>query len=96
MFNSRPGIFKVIRIIIDCINMILGVGVVALAIFTFIDAKKNEEMFPIIFLGGAGMNLFTGIKFMMTDRKVAGIMTFVAACALAGIAYFTFKAIGGN
>lgn len=45
---------------------------------------------------GGVMNLFTGIKAMMTDRKVTGIVSVVAAAVLAVISIMSYIAIGGR
>ena len=95
MFYGSGKFTRALRFIIDILNVILGIGVIVLAVLAFINTSKNAWMFPIIFLGGAVMNLFTGIKNFMTDRKIGGIVCTVVAIVLAGVAYFTFRAIGG-
>lgn len=87
---------KAIRIIIDILNVILGVAAVVLAIMVFINTDGNKWMFPIIFAVGGTMNLATGAKYFMTDRKVSGIICSVVAVALYVVAYVSFLAIGGR
>ena len=57
--------------------------------------KKNKSMFHIIFSIGGLMNMLTGIKYLMTDRKVSGIISEVVAVILFVVAYVSYLAIGG-
>lgn len=96
MFASENKFQKIIRTILDILNVLLGVGVVVLAVMAFINTDNNKWLFPIIFMMGGVMNLFTGIKAMMTDRKVIGIVSVVAAAVLAVISIMSYIAIGGR
>ncbi len=87
MFASENKFQKIIRTILDILNVLLGVGVVVLAVMAFINTDNNKWLFPIIFMMGGVMNLFTGIKAMMTDRKVTGIVSVVAAAVLCRYQY---------
>lgn len=86
---------KILRIVIDVLNVILGVSAIVLAVMVFIHTKENQWMFPIIFLIGCIMNLISGIKYLMTDRKISGIVAEVAAVILFVIAFVSYRAIGG-
>ena len=96
MFASENKFQKIIRTILDILNVLLGVGVVVLAVMAFINTDNNKWLFPIIFMMGGVMNLFTGIKAMMTDRKVTCIVSVVAAAVLAVISIMSYIAIGGR
>ena len=96
MIASENKFQKIIRTILDILNVLLGVGVVVLAVMAFINTDNNKWLFPIIFMMGGVMNLFTGIKAMMTDRKVTGIVSVVAAAVLAVISIMSYIAIGGR
>ena len=96
MFASENKFQKIIRTILDILNVLLGVGVVVLAVMAFINTDNNKWLFPIIFMMGCVMNLFTGIKAMMTDRKVTGIVSVVAAAVLAVISIMSYIANGGR
>ena len=96
MFASENKFQKIIRTILDILNVLLGVGVVVLAVMAFINTDNNKWLFPIIFMMGGVMNLFTGIKATMTDRKVTGIVSVVAAAVLAVISIMSYIAIGGR
>ena len=95
MFSTDNKLKKAVRIILDVINVLIGVAVVGLAIFTFMNASKNAWMFPIIFLLGGLMNLLTGIKHLMWDKKTNGIILLVVAVLLFGVTYATYVALGG-
>lgn len=96
MFSSGNKMQKTLRIIIDILNVIIGVAVVILAVLTFINTHKNSWMFTYVFLGGGLLNLLTGIKGMMNDRKVGAIVMFCFAAALFVISILCYRIIGGR
>ena len=87
---------RIIRIIIDCVNVVLGVAAILLAVMVFLNTQNNRWMFPIIFCVGGTMNCITGIKNFMTDRKVSGIIAEIVSIILFIIAYVSFLALGGR
>lgn len=95
MFSTDKKLKKAVRIIIDIVNVVIGVATVVFAVLTFLNTTENAWMFPIIFLLGGVMNLITGIKHLMWDRKVNGIILLVIATLLIGVAYATYVAVGG-
>ncbi len=95
MFSSGKKSSKIIRIIIDILNVILGVAAIVMAVITFINATANSWMFPLIFLMGTLMNLLTGIKHIMSERKAQGIVLLVVAVVLAALTYASYVAVGG-
>lgn len=95
MFSSGRRSSKVIRIIIDVLNIILGVAAIVMAVITFINTTANAWMFPLIFLIGALMNLLTGVKHMMCERKAQGVVLLVAAVILSILTYASYVAVGG-
>ena len=44
---------------------------------------------------GGAMNLITGVKHFMSDKKVAGIISEVATVVLGVLAFVCYRAIGG-
>ncbi len=86
---------RIVRMVIDVLNVILGIAIVCLAVMAFINASSNMWVFPIIFLLGGAMNMITGIKNYMTDRKISCIIAEVAAVALFIVSYVCYNAIGG-
>lgn len=95
MFSSGKKVSRVIRIIIDILNVLLGIAAVVFAVLTFMNTQSNAWMFPVIFIIGGAMNFFTGIKHLMNDRKANGIILEVAAVVVWIIAYFSYVAVGG-
>ena len=86
---------KVVRLIIDIFNVLLGIAAIVLTVMVFVNTEKNMWAFPIIFTVGATMNLITGIKHFMSDKKVSGIIAEVAAVLLGVFAFVCYRAIGG-
>lgn len=95
MRSGKNNFQKVVRLIIDVLNVIFGIVAIVLTVFVFINTGKNKWMFHIIFLIGGLMNMLTGIKYLMTDRKVSGIISEVVAVILFVVAYVSYLAIGG-
>ncbi len=94
--SSNSGkLQRIIRLIIDILNVIIGVATVVLAILAFIYTGKNMWMFPVIFLLGGIMNGLTGLKYFITDKKIAGIVAEVFAMVLFVVCYMSYMAIGG-
>lgn len=95
MRSDKNNFQKVVRLIIDVLNVIFGIAAIVLTVFVFINTGKNKWMFHIIFSIGGLMNMMTGIKYLMTDRKVSGIISEVVAVILFVVAYVSYLAIGG-
>lgn len=95
MASSGGKFKKAVRIIIDFLNVVIGIGAVVLAVMTFLDTQNNKWMFPLIFLLGAAMNLLTAVKHLMTERRVTGAIMLFVSLLLTGIAYVSRIAIGG-
>ncbi len=95
MFSSGKRFPRVIRIIIDILNVLLGIAAVVFAVLTFMNTQGNAWMFPIIFIIGGAMNFLTGIKHLMNDKKVNGIILEVASVIVWVIAYLSYVAVGG-
>ena len=64
MASKKERVLRRIRIVIDVINVILSIAVVALTIYTFIDSKTRMGMFENIFYLGALINAITGISIL--------------------------------
>lgn len=86
---------KVIRKIIDVLNIVIGLAVVTLTVMAFMDTANNSGFFSLIFLLGAAANFFTAIKSAMTDRRGPAILLFIFSFVLAGVSVVTYMAIGG-
>ena len=95
MFSTEKSYQKYIRIILDVLNVLLGLGIVVFAILAFLNTEENMWMFPIIFGLGALMNCLTGIKHLMNGKKANGIIAEVVAGVFVAIAIFSYHAVGG-
>lgn len=93
--SSGNKVQRVIRLIIDVLNVLLGVLVVCLAILAFVNTGKHMWMFPLIFLFGGFMNTITGIKHIMSDRVTIGVIAEVVSAFLYIVSYISYSAIGG-
>lgn len=74
---------------IDFINVILCVLILAAGIFLLIDVHKYMLMFPLIFLLSGIMNGCIGIKKYKMDEYTACIVAFLSALILVGLSIFT-------
>ena len=93
MFSGGNRTTKVFRGIIDVLNLLMGLAVIVFAVLTFMNPEGNKWMFPIIFMLGGLVNCITGIKHIMCERKVQGIILEVVAVALFAVMYFTYVAV---
>ena len=95
MYRSGNRAQRAVRTILDLLNLLLGIAIVGAAVFTFLSVHERAWLFPIIFAMGAGMNLFTAIKYLMTDRIKGAVTMLVVSLLLAGIAVVTYFSVGG-
>lgn len=96
MALKKDRVLRRIRIIIDVVNVILSVAVVALTVYTFFDAHNRMYIFPNIFYLGALINAITGIKHMISDKKLQGVAVFVFAAVLVAAGLFCGRIVGAN
>ena len=93
MFATEKRLHKAIRLIIDVLNILLGLGAVVMAVMTFLNVEKNKWMFPIIFLSGGLLNLLTGVKQVMNGSKIRGIVLMIVSIAIFGVGVFCYFAV---
>lgn len=94
MRGKKKNALSVIRIIIDVLNVLAGIAVIALAVFTFISPKQRIDMFPYIFYLGAFINFITSIKHFISDRFWYGVVVFIFAIVLVAAGIFGQTVIG--
>lgn len=92
--KGRNGL-KPVRIIIDVVNVVLGLAVLGLAAYIFIELDSRIEMFPYIFYMGAAVNLVTGIKHFISQKKGSAIVAWVFAVLLIFVAGWSGTIIKG-
>lgn len=78
---------------IDFINLILCVLILAAGIFLLIDVHKYMFLFPAIFLLSGIMNGSLGIKKYKMDEYAACVIAFLGAVILVGLSIFTLIVI---
>lgn len=95
MLSKRDKILRKIRIILDIINVLASVAVVALVVYTFLDTGSRMSYFPVIFFGGAAVNVITGGKHMVSDHFLMGVGNMAIAVVLVVIGLFSKTILGG-
>ena len=78
------------KLILDCINIILGILIVLLAVFAFIHFANRESIFVFIFLLGGIMNLVMGARNFINKKKLAGCFYGILGLALIMMSVLTF------
>lgn len=95
MSSKKDRILRKVRIGIDIINVILSVAVIGLVVYTFMNVSERMEYFPYIFYAGALVNAITGIKHMISDKKLQGLATWIFAAILIVAGWFGSTIVGG-
>ncbi len=70
------------NLIIEVLNLALGIAIIVLAIMTFLNTQKYAFLFPIIFLLGAIMNGTTAIKNFLGANRGRGIVALIVTIVL--------------
>ena len=96
MASKKDKVLRRIRILIDVVNVILSVAVMAVTVYTFLDAHNRMYVFPNIFYLGALINAITGIKHMISDKRLQGVAVFVFAAVLVAAGLFCTRIVGAN
>ncbi len=77
MYGSRK--YRKTKYVLDVISLICIVFIVVAAIFFALNVKKNVVAMPYIFLGCTLLNIISGIRDILSDRKLLGIVLCVLA-----------------
>lgn len=96
MASKKESVLRKIRIVIDVINVILSIAVVALTIYTYMDSRTRMSMFQNIFYLGALINAITGIKHLISDKKLQGAAVMIFAVVLIAAGMLCTRIVGGN
>lgn len=76
MFTASNGAYRRTKIVIDWINIILGVAVVIMATVIFIVPGNFDYLLPLVFLAGAGLNgLHAAKNYFKFERKRGHILS---------------------
>lgn len=95
MSSKKDRVLRRIRIVIDVINVILSIAVIGLVIYTFLDVSERMEYFPYIFYIGASVNAITGIKHMISQKKLQGLAVWIFGAVLIAAGWFGSTIVGG-
>lgn len=83
MFTASNGAYRRTKIVIDWINIILGVAVVIMVTVIFIVPGNQDFLLPLVFFSGAGINgLHAAKKFFKFERKSGIILTLLSMVLL--------------
>ncbi len=69
--------------IMDIINTIMGMVILACGVLILIDSKDNEGLFPIVFLAAAIMNGLMGMKYYMRRERLRSTALLASSAFLA-------------
>lgn len=95
MVSSRDKLLRRIRTVINILNIILEAAVIGLVIYAFGNTDSRLHIFSYIFYLGAAVNGITGIKHMISDKKLQGIVVWVFAAVLIAAGYFGGVIVNG-
>lgn len=59
------------KVILDFINIILGIGILLLVILAFVHFNNRDHIFVFVFFLGGIMNLLTGVSRFLYRNKLA-------------------------
>lgn len=75
MFVASNGAYRRTKIVIDWINICIGVAVVLMAIAILITGGRANFLLPLVFFAGAGINgLHAAKKFFKFERKSGALL----------------------
>lgn len=78
------------KIILGVINITLGIGILLLSIFAFIDFNNREHIFVSVFFLGGVMNLLTGVSHFLYRNKLASCFYGILGLALLVLSVLNF------
>ncbi|MBE5922202.1 MAG: hypothetical protein E7269_05565 [Lachnospiraceae bacterium] len=80
---KRP--FRHTGFVLDCINAVLCIGVVALAVFILMDFRKFLFLFPFLFLLATVEQFVLAIKYMLRKMTHRAALLYIMGIIMAGI-----------
>jgi hypothetical protein len=81
-FVASNGAYRRTRIVIDWLNVLIGVAVAIMAIVIFVFQGKYDGLFPVIFMLGTAMEGLGAAKSFLRYETVAGYVQVLLALAL--------------
>lgn len=78
MFVASNGAYRRTKIVIDWINICIGVAVVLMAIAIFVTGGRANFLLPLVFFAGAGINgLHAAKRFFKFERKSGVVLVLI-------------------
>lgn len=88
--SNKQRRFRHWRVVVDSINMILGLITIGLGVFIFFSIETRMNLLPILFLFAAIMNLIGGTKAIYYGRRLSGLGQVVVSVVICGFAILSF------
>lgn len=85
MFTASNGAYRRTKIVIDAINVCIGVAVVIMATVIFVVPGNWDFLLPVVFFAGTMINgLHSFKKFLKYETKSGVLLMFLTFVMLAG------------
>jgi len=81
---------------LDGVHILLGLGVIVMAVLAIIDPGKNKKLFPVVFALASGINLFTArfeYRMYPRDKKKLASAVIYGLTGILMLALFVVSAI---
>lgn len=91
MYATSKRSYRGLKNGIDMANIVIAGLIFVLAVLSIFKVYREMVFFPAIFYLGAIMNIITGVKAILSARKLAGILSIVLGVIIIACAvYATF------
>lgn len=90
-FAAANGSYRRTRIIIDWLNIIIGVAVVIMAIVIFLIPGNHDFLFPVLFLFGAATEGLGAAKSFLRYETAAGYVQIILTIALVCVTFISIN-----
>lgn len=94
-FTAANGSYRKTRIIIDWMNILIGVAVVIMAIAIYIIPGERDFLFPVVFMLGTVMEGLGAAKSFLRYETIAGYVQVILALALLFITIISANILWG-
>lgn len=87
--------------ILDVTHIVIGLAVVIMAIFAFLNPERYKVLFPVIFLLAAVLNVTTGWLYMkmyprMKKKRASGFIYVIAGLLIFALCVISAASIWGS
>lgn len=91
--KRKKQTFRYLGQVIDCINVLMAIIIVAAAIILAIDVKKFMFLFPVVFMASSIMNIAIGVKSYKRKKTSAAIGSWIMGAVMLAIAIFALTVV---